>query len=112
MAQLTSKNVTQLNKMNRAAQNSALGTRMGIVQVSGSYTVVLNDASASKVEIATGYTGLQGYLVQAFTSGSHMTGTKVILSASGSNIVITAGSLATSTPKSLGVGDTIQYVAW
>src|ERR1035437_361444 len=116
MTALTTKQIHDLNSMNRAGQNATLGTRLASIQSnvqdSGSYTVFSNDGTASKVDFATGLTGLVGYIVNAYTSGSLMTGLKVIPSASGSNLVITAGSTASSSPKSLGTGDIINWIAW
>jgi hypothetical protein len=123
MSTFSTKQIKDLNHMNRAAQNVNLGTTLetiasasvaayGFVKISGSVTAGTAEAAASQVVVATGITGLKGYIVQGYTSTSQIASLHVSLTG-GSNIVITAGSnVPNSTPKAVQSGDTFHYIAW
>ena len=111
----------KINKMNRASQDVSLGTIVqnlqtgsatlnGYIRSTGSYTAVEADSNASKVVIATGLTGVVGYMVQVYTSGSQKSTIKVINS--GSNLTVTAGSAATSTVPAITTGDVTNWMVW
>ena len=118
---ISNANATKINHMNRASANVSLGTVIqnlqsgsstlnSYIRSSGSVSVSAAQASASQVEVATGLTGLKGYIVQCYTSASVMTGVKV--QNSGSNLLVTAGSSVGSTPKSLGLNDAVNWIVW
>ena len=104
----------KLNKSNRAASDASLGTfvqNMGTyIGKSGSYTAIASDASASSITIATGLTGVKGFLVQVYTSGSQKSSIKVINS--GSNLTVTAGSAASSTVPAIALNDVVNWLVW
>ena len=111
---ISTANAAKLNKMNRAAQNVSLGTVLkGLdtaIRSSGSYTAIAADASASSVTIATGLTGVKGFIAQVYTSGSQKSSIKVINS--GSNLTITAGSTVGSTIPAIALNDVVQWMVW
>jgi hypothetical protein len=118
---ISNAHAAKINKMNKASQNVSLGTVVqnlqsgsatlnGYIRSSGSASVSQTQASASTVTIATGLTGIKGFIVQAYTSASIMTGLKVVNS--GSNLDVTAGSSVGSTPKSLGLNDAVNWIVW
>ena len=76
MARISSTNVTKMNKMNRVAQDSGLGTIIddlqGFVGYAGSHTVTTAEANASKVIIDTGFTTLTSWMIQGSRSGSNV----------------------------------------
>ena len=117
---LTATQISQMNKMNRAAQNAAMGTLLASVEstasqvssafASGSYLAVTADASASTIAIVTGTTGAIGHLVQVYTSGSLISDTYVVNS--GSALYITSGSDVTAVPPAIAAGDKVQWVVF
>lgn len=117
---LTAKQILQMNRMNRAAQNASLGTLVGSLEgtagqissafTTGSYTAVAADASASRMIIATGATGIAGFLVQVYTSGSLKSTIKVI--SSGSNLTVSAGSAVSSTIPAIAAGDVANWIVY
>jgi hypothetical protein len=123
---LTSKQKSQLTKMNRAAQNVELGTLIGGMAlnavVTGSAVVVTNShASASTVIIDTGLTSSIGQIVQVRRSGSNVI-TPTTLATSGStfsNIKVTntgsyliVSACSTASCVSLAAGDIVSWIAF
>ena len=102
---LSSTNVNKLNKMNRAAQDASLGTRIALAPISGSYVALTADASGSAITIATGQTDLTGHMVQASRSGSQLSIVNVVNS--GSNLSITSGGT-----WKIAAGDVINYIVY
>ena len=73
------------------AWNSAsIISLQGLSVVSGSQTATLANVDGSSIEIATGTTGITGFLVNGFVSGSNINNFKVVNS--GSNLLITSAS--------------------
>jgi len=58
--------------------------------VSGSQGATLTDVDGSAIEVATGTTGIVGFIVNGFVSGSNINNFKVVNS--GSNLLITSAS--------------------
>ena len=58
--------------------------------VSGSQLATLSDVDGSAIEVATGTTGIIGFIVNGFVSGSNINNFKVVNS--GSNLLITSAS--------------------
>lgn len=100
---LTTKQIKDMNRMNRAAQNAVLGSR---IAGSGSYVATAADASASSITIQTSLSSVNAAIVQAYRSGSPMYAVKETVS--GSNLVITSSASGTWTITS---GDVIVYTA-
>jgi len=115
---ITPAEAAQIDGMNVASQRAGLGTQVdeiqaisransgsivvnaadiltleGLAVVSGSKAAVQADVDGSAVEIATGTTGITGYLVNVSISGS---GVNSFVINSGSNLLVspTNGSLA------------------
>jgi len=118
--ELTDAEVLQINKMNVASQRADLGDvvqdnqeaitalQAGAV-VSGSYTATLADADGSSIEILTGTTGIAGYIVQVYQTGSTMT-CHVANSAGGSNLTITPTT--TGSWSAIDAGDTVSWIVF
>ena len=94
MTALTTAQIAKLNKMNRAAKDGTLGTRLNAVEnsvsgsatvlgASGSYTTVAGDATGSRIVITTGMATVHGLVADYRRSGSAIPFMK-----------ITAGSVA------------------
>jgi hypothetical protein len=114
-------NATKINHMNRASHNVSLGTVVQnlqsgsatlntYVRASGSFTAGATEAAGSKVDVLTGLTGVKGYLVNCYTSGSLMTG--IVVVNSGSNLLVTGGSKVAGTPKAFASGDIVNWIVW
>ena len=114
---LTTTQVNHLNNMNRAAQDVALGTRLkAMPAVSGTYTLVLADTIGTKTTSLTGFTGEVGYVLQAYRSGSNISGSGLgtgTLSTwgaylSGSSLVVKTGSSVSG--SAFTTGDVLNYL--
>jgi uncharacterized YccA/Bax inhibitor family protein len=114
---LTTTQVNHLNNMNRAAQDVALGTRLKRMPGnSGTYTLVLADTIGTKTTVFDGFTGEVGYILQAYRSGSAIsgsaigTGTLVTWGAylSGSSLVVKTGSSVSG--SAFTTGDVLNYM--
>jgi hypothetical protein len=105
---------TKLNKSNRAMQDASGGTvlqnaetlvdNVGSSFASGSLTVTEAQINASAISLTTGQTGMAGFIVQRYMSGSQISDVKVVNS--GSILDITAGS-----GSPLATGDVIYWVS-
>jgi hypothetical protein len=115
MTALTTSMVNKLNKMNRAAKDATLGTRIAADEViitslsagavvSGSYTAVTADASASAITAQTSLASIKRVFAQTTRSGSVMADTNVAIS--GSKVVVTSASAT----YVVTVGDVVNYV--
>ena len=100
---LSSTVIRKLNRMNRAAQDSNLGTLVGAIEskvaTSGSLLVSAAQSNASAVDIATGVTGIKWFDIELYRSGSTLSGFNVVNSGSNllvSNVVSASFVLATS----------------
>ena len=69
---------------------------------SGTHTVTDAEINASAIYLATGQTGITGFVVQRYMSGSQISDIKVV--STGSNLNITAGS-----GSPLAEGDVINW---
>jgi len=105
---MTSKEISQLNKMNRAAQNATLGTRLNTLEgvVTGSLVVSSAQATASAIVIQTIINPIVGKIVQASRSGSAIPNVKC--TTSGSNLNITSASPAWV----IAADDALNYIVW
>ena len=106
MEKLSSSAQTKLNKSNRAMQDASGGTLLGKISgayATGSLTVTEAQINASAISISTGQTGVAGFLVQRYMSGSQISDIKVVNS--GSILDITAG-----TGSPLATGDVIYWI--
>lgn len=102
-------NVTQINKMNRAAQNAQLGTVIQNLQnaiVTGVYTVVSADQTATTVSIPVGKT-VTGFVVNILRAGKNITNLAAISGDTTNLVVATNGSSYVLT-----AGDVINYIAY
>ena len=102
-------NVTQLNRMNRAAQNAQLGTAIQDLQnaiVAGTYTVVSADQTATTVSIPVGKT-VNGFVVNVLRAGKDVTNLAA-LSGSTTNLVVATNG----TSYVLTTGDVINYIVY
>ena len=102
-------NVTQLNRMNRAAQNAQLGTAIQNLQnaiVTGKYTVVSADQTATTVSIPVGKT-VNGFVVNILRAGKDVTNLAA-LSGSTTNLVVATNG----TSYVLTTGDVINYIVY
>jgi hypothetical protein len=97
MTALTTSQINHLNRMNRAAQDVALGTRIAADELamvgtvakaitSGSYPVTSSEISGSRVVIPTTLGTITWFDVNVLKSGSPVTGLNVVNS-SGSLLV-------------------------
>lgn len=121
----TTKQIYDLDNMNVAAQNVALGTTLsdlGAFDVStisgevdalqaqaivrGKYTVTAGNASANLATISTGVT-VAGYIVQIYRSGVNVTADAVIGSST-TNITVADGS----STYNVTAGDIVMWIAW
>jgi hypothetical protein len=120
----SAKQIYDLNNMNVAAQNVALGTTLsdlGAFDVStisgevdalqlqamnrGKYTVTAGNDSANTCSIPTGLT-VAGYIVQIYRGGVQVTSDAAI-SASTTNLVVANGSTYVLTAN-----DSVMWTAW
>ena len=119
--ELTDAEAEQINKMNVAAQRADMGDVIddnqeaitvleGLAVVSGSQAAVYADVDASGIEIATGETGIIGYIVNVSVSGSTVSSNTVN---SGSNLWITpvtTGSMSTWT--AVVIDDRVDWIVF
>jgi hypothetical protein len=109
---MTSTQIARLNQSMEAAQNVQLGTRLSkMPAVSGSYTVVTADLVGVSTILLSGYSGIRGFIVQDYRSGSQVSASalyKVGMGVSGSNLVVNSGS--TLSGSTLIVGDVLNYI--
>ena len=131
---VTPAEASQINTMNVASQRAGLGTVIdemqaigisnsgsivanaadiltleGLAVISGSYTATLADADGSAIEILTGTTGIAGYIVQVYQTGSTMTA-HVENSAGGSNLTITPTT--TGSWSAIDAGDVVSWIVF
>jgi hypothetical protein len=109
MTGITTTVKNELNKMNRAAKDAVLGTRlynMGTL-TTGSYTSDSADANGSAIIIPTGQTGITGFQVQNFRSGSRLYAMNC--STTGSNLNIKSSASATWI---INAGDVIEWIVF
>ena len=79
----------KLNKSMRAAQDVSLGDLVGKIAdpfLAGAVEVSAAQSNASKVEVVTGKTGITGFVVAHYSSGSPNPFVKVVNT--GSNLVV------------------------
>jgi len=123
---ITAAEEAQINKMNIAAQRADLGTVIEEVQaiayansgsiqtlegsvgtvVTGCQTATLADVDGSAIDLLTGTTGIAGFIVDGFVSGSNIDDFKVINS--GSNLTITSASSG----YIISVDDVYNWIVW
>lgn len=112
MTVLTSSQISKLNRMNRAAQDSVLGTRISLLDsqaiVRGSYTAVTADDTANKMVIASGLAAIAGWMVQIYRAGVDVTADAVVTVASTTNLQIADGGAT----YSVTAGDVLKYIIW
>jgi hypothetical protein len=120
MANLSSTVQTQLNKMNRAAQNAVLGTWLAALWTSvdgmsaasglkkGVTTVSAAQATANVVNISTGLASVTGWVAQVYRDGVNVTADGVFSAQTG-GVLRCADGAAT---LDLTEGDKIHWFAW
>lgn len=107
----TAKQIKDLNRMNRAAQNVNLGTTLGNFMAAGnvttaSHTVTAAEMSASRIVLTTGLTAVTAYFPTALRSGSPISLTWTSGSVAGT---ITVHNSASGSPTT---GDILGYMAF
>ena len=123
---ITVAEAAQIDTMNVAAQRADLGTVIEEVQaiayansgsiqvlegsvgtvVTGCQTATLADVDGSAIDLLTGTTGIAGFIVDGFVSGSNIDDFKVINS--GSNLAITSASSG----YIISVNDVYNWIVW
>jgi len=123
---ITVAEAAQIDTMNVAAQRADLGTVIEEVQaiayansgsiqvlegsvgtvVTGCQTATLADVDGSAIVLLTGTTGIAGFIVDGFVSGSNIDDFKVINS--GSNLAITSASSG----YIISVNDVYNWIVW
>ncbi len=106
---LSASEKNKLNRSMRAAQDVSLGDIVSKTSDPfSSGVVVVSDAqtNASKVIVETGKTGITGFIVTHYSSGSPNPHVKVVNS--GSNLVI---EMAPSSASKLDVNDVVSWIA-
>ena len=120
---ITAAEAAQIDKMNVASQRAELGTVVEEVQAiaaansasivvleaeytSGCQTATLADVDGSSIDLLTGATGVAGFIVNGFVSGSNIDDFKVINN--GSNLVITSASSG----YIISVNDVYNWIVW
>jgi hypothetical protein len=113
-AALTTKQINQLDHMNRAAQNVALGTMLGTAGILASGSLIVSDsqANASAVIITTGLATVGGFLFDGYRSGSPLKQYLNVVAGS-----VTAGTLVVlratnSSASTITIGDKYNYIAF
>jgi len=123
---ITPAEASQIDGMNVASQRAGLGTQIDEMQAislansasiivleaeytSGSYTATLADADGSSIEILTGTTGIAGFIVQVYQTGSTMT-SHVANSAGGSNLTVTPTT--TGSWSAIDAGDVVSWIVF
>lgn len=105
MSKLGTTEKTKLNNSMSAMQDAAGGTLLGKIDTAfatGVVTVSAAQINASAISISTGETGINGFFVQRYTSGSQISDLKVVNS--GSILDVTAGS-----GSPLATGDVVYW---
>ena len=108
MSKLSSTVKGKLNKSNRAMQDASGGTLLGKIDsafATGSLTVTEAQINASAISIETGESGINGFVVQRYMSGSQISDINVVNS--GSNLDIQADS-----GSPLATGDVIYWITF
>jgi hypothetical protein len=118
MASLTAKNIKDLNRMNTAAKNAALGDKLNVltsasatqgalISVSGSKAVVAEDVTNSRVVVTPGT--VSGFMFQMLRSGSVITHQMKAVSGSvaGTKIITSGSGYA-----NIAAGDVVTYIAF
>jgi hypothetical protein len=98
----------KLNKSNRAMQDASGGTLLQKIDTAfatGSLTVTEAQINASAISLSTGETGINGFIVQRYMSGSQVSDLKVV--SSGSILDIESGS-----GSPLATGDVINWIVF
>jgi hypothetical protein len=122
MTSLTSGNISKLNKMNRAAQDAALGTKLNVLcsasatqnaflGFSGSLTVSAGEMNASRVVISSGLSAItEGkWIIFGSRSGSIITNQlKATAGSAAGTIIVSSGSGF----KGVTTGDTLSYMGF
>jgi hypothetical protein len=101
--------VTALSASATTAANQLAGLPSHII--AGSYTVQNADLVGSASIILGGFTGIKGFMVQDYRSGSQISGSSIVkvgISISGSNLVINSGS--TLSGSTLALNDILNYI--
>lgn len=99
MTKLSAAVKAKLNKSMRAMQDASGGTLLGKIDsafATGVVTVSAAQINASAISIETGETGINGFLVQRYTSGSQVSNAKVVNSGSILDITYGSGSALTA----------------
>jgi hypothetical protein len=118
MTAFTSAQIDHINRMNRAAQDVSLGTKISTYNdnalVRGSHPIVTADLTAGSIAIAnTGLTYISAHQSTVTRSGSAQHGFNVSIGgstgASASNLYLISGSPSDYT---LTVGDIWNFIAW
>ncbi len=113
---LTSTQITNLNRSNRAAKDILLGTRTSVDEAnlrnSGSWLVTSADASGSLVTINTGLGTAKGFTVQHQTSSGSILPDLYVTNSSGSLLVKARGGIAIASAGSLIANDIITWFAF
>lgn len=107
---LSTSQKSKLNKSMRAAQDVGLGDLVGKVAdpfLTGVVTVSNAQTNASVIEVATGKTGITGFVVTHYSSGSPNPHVKVVNS--GSNLLIT---MAPASASKLNLNDVISWIVF
>ena len=100
----------KLNKSNRAAQYVSLGDLIAKVAdpfLAGAVTVSAAQSNASLVEVVTGKTGITGFVVTHYSSGSPNPFVKV--QNTGSNLVI---QMSPASASALDVDDVVSWMVF
>jgi len=123
---ITVAEAAQIDIMNVASQRAELGTVVEEVQaiayansgsiqalessvgtvVTGCQVATLADVDGSAIDLLTGTTGIAGFIVDGFVSGSNIDDFKVINS--GSNLVITSASSG----YIISTNDVYNWIVW
>jgi hypothetical protein len=124
MTALTTSQKKKLNRMNRAADDANLGTLLGVIEsgsatlnamigFSGSKVVLDIEANGSRVPIDTGMTatGVRGYIIQAWRSGSAISNSIKVTAGSPTGTLFVSGSNLTA-GNGLLKDDVLQYMGW
>jgi len=101
---ITTAQKTHLNKSMRSAQDVELGSR---IAARGAYTVVAADDTAGTVDIDTGFTNGEAFLVQIFRAGVNVMDDAVVSLAAGVLTVADGGAT-----YALTADDVINYLVF
>ena len=107
---LSASEKAKLNKSMRAAQDVSLGDLIAKVSdpfLAGAVTVSNAQTNASKVEIVTGKTGITGFVVTHYSSGSP--NPFVTVQNTGSNLVI---EMSPASASKLDLNDVVSWIVF